>query len=117
MSDMVNTLHLAADVPGEYMGRNANFSGKGFAENTFNVKAMSKEKYDEWVEEVKKTAKPLTEEKFDELLEPGHVGQSTFTGTHLDYAPAPEGENAGHHHGSNTKNHSDETEEENHDNH
>lgn len=117
MSDMVNTLHLAADVPGEYMGRNANFSGKGFAENTFNVKAMSKEKYDEWVEEVKKTAKPLTEEKFDELLEPGHVGQSTFTGTHLDYAPAPEGENAGHHHGSNTKDHSDETEEENHENH
>ena len=42
MSDMVNTLHLAADVPGEYMGRNANFSGKGFAENTFNVKAMLK---------------------------------------------------------------------------
>ena len=35
MSDMVNTLHLAADEPGEYMGRNANFSGKGFAENTF----------------------------------------------------------------------------------
>ena len=32
MSDMVNTLHLAADVPGEYMGRNANFSGSGFAE-------------------------------------------------------------------------------------
>ena len=37
MSDMVNTLHLAADEPGELMGRNANFSGKGFAENTFPV--------------------------------------------------------------------------------
>ena len=35
MSDMMTTLHLAADEPGEYMGRNANFSGKGFAENTF----------------------------------------------------------------------------------
>ena len=52
MSDMVTTLHLAADVPGEYMGRNANFSGKGFAENTFHVTAMPQAEFDEWVEEV-----------------------------------------------------------------
>ncbi|MCL6574276.1 MAG: cytochrome aa3 quinol oxidase subunit II [Bacillus sp. (in: Bacteria)] len=101
MSDMVNTLHLAADVPGEFMGRNANFSGKGFAENTFNVEAMSAVDFDEWVEEVKDTAVPLTEEKFTELLEPGHLGQSTYTGTHLDFSPAPEGENGGHDHNSN----------------
>lgn len=91
MSDMVTTLHLAADVPGEYMGRNANFSGKGFAENTFNVKAVSDKEFDEWVKEVKETAEPLTKEKFDELLEPGHLGQSTYTGTHLGFSPPPEG--------------------------
>ncbi|CEH28607.1 quinol oxidase subunit 2 [Aneurinibacillus migulanus] len=100
MSDMITTLHLAADVPGEYMGRNANFSGKGFAENTFNVKAMPEVEFDQWVKEVKKTAKPLTEEKFDELLEPGHLGQLTFTGTHLEFLPPPEGEGGGHNHGS-----------------
>ncbi len=100
MSDMVNTLHLAADVPGEYMGRNANFSGKGFAENTFNVKAVSQDEFDKWVKDVKATAKPLTEETFKALLAPGHVGQSTYTGTHLPFMPAPEGEHAGHHHGS-----------------
>jgi cytochrome aa3-600 menaquinol oxidase subunit II len=91
MHDMVTTLHLAADVPGEFMGRNANFSGKGFAENTFNVTAMSQDDFDEWVEEVKETAKPITEEKFEDLLEPGHLGQLTFTGTHLRFSPAPEG--------------------------
>ncbi|OCA85012.1 cytochrome aa3 quinol oxidase subunit II [Pseudobacillus wudalianchiensis] len=96
MSDMVTTLHLAADEPGEYMGRNANFSGKGFAENTFDVTAMPQDEFDDWVKEVKKTAKPLTEEKFNDLLEPGHLGKSTYTGTHLDFSPAPEG----HHHGS-----------------
>jgi len=90
MSDMVTTLHLAADEKGEYMGRNANFSGKGFAENTFNVTAMSHEDFDDWVKEVKETAEPLTEEKFDELLEPGHLGQMTFTGTHLDFSLPPE---------------------------
>ncbi|WNS73625.1 cytochrome aa3 quinol oxidase subunit II [Bacillus sp. DTU_2020_1000418_1_SI_GHA_SEK_038] len=96
MSDMVTTLHLAADVPGEYMGRNSNFSGKGFAENTFNVKAMPETEFDKWVEEVKETAEPLTEEKFDKLLEPGHLGQLTFSNTHLEFRPAPE-----HNHGSN----------------
>ncbi len=95
MSDMVTTLHLAADVPGEFMGRNANFSGKGFAENTFEVTAMSPTKFVEWVDEVKETADPLTEEKFDQLLEPGHLGRMTFTGTHLDFMPPPN-----HNHGS-----------------
>lgn len=90
MSDMVNTLHLVADVPGELMGRNANFSGKGFAENTFQVDAMSEAKYNDWVKEVKETAKPLTKEKFAELLEPGHLGRSTYTGTHLEFSPPPE---------------------------
>ncbi|KGR74766.1 cytochrome aa3 quinol oxidase subunit II [Ureibacillus sinduriensis] len=90
MSDMVTTLHLAADEAGEYMGRNANFSGKGFAENTFNVTAMSQADFDEWVDEVHQTAEPITESQFEKLLEPGHLGQMTFTGTHLEFSPAPE---------------------------
>ncbi|MFS0688308.1 cytochrome aa3 quinol oxidase subunit II [Sporosarcina sp. 179-K 8C2 HS] len=95
MSDMITTLHLAADVPGEYMGRNANFSGKGFAENIFHVEAMPADEFDKWVEEVKATAEPLTEEKFTELLKPGHLGQMTFSGTHLEFLPPPEGHNHG----------------------
>jgi cytochrome aa3-600 menaquinol oxidase subunit 2 len=95
MSDMINTLHLAAEVPGEYMGRNSNFSGKGFAENIFNVEAMPQAEFDEWVADVKANAEPLTEERFDELLEPGHLGQLTFSGTHLEFSPPPE-----HDHGS-----------------
>ncbi|MFF3023805.1 cytochrome aa3 quinol oxidase subunit II [Gottfriedia sp. NPDC057948] len=97
MSDMVNTLYLAADVPGEYMGRNANFSGKGFAENTFNVEAVPVNKFNQWVKDVKKTASPLTKEKFTQLLKPGHLGELTFTGTHLEYLPPNEG---GHKHHS-----------------
>ncbi|MFK9094564.1 cytochrome aa3 quinol oxidase subunit II [Bacillus salipaludis] len=89
MSDMITTLHLAADEPGEMMGRNANFSGKGFAENMFNVTAMSEKDFDEWLKDVKKTAKPLSEKKFNELLKPGHLGQMTFTGTHLGFNPPP----------------------------
>ncbi len=117
MSDMVTTLHLAADETGELMGRNANFSGKGFAENTFNVNVVTPMDFEEWVDEVKQTAEPLTEEKFAELLEPGHLGQLTFSSTHLEFAPPPEGENGGHHHGSSSEEeaemeHEDETKNE-----
>ncbi|SDJ85211.1 cytochrome aa3 quinol oxidase subunit II [Sediminibacillus albus] len=100
MSDMVTTLHLAAEAPGEYMGRNANFSGEGFAENTFNVNAVTPDEFDEWVDEVKETADPITEEKYQELLEPGHLGQLTFSSTHLEFSPPPEGEHGGHNHGN-----------------
>lgn len=117
MSDMVTTLHLAADEPGEYMGRNANFSGKGFAENSFNVTAMPEAEFDEWVDEVQKTAKPLTEDKFNELLEPGHLGTSTYTGTHLEFNPAPSAENGGHDHGTSDSEESEEGSHENHENH
>ncbi|QUG40273.1 cytochrome aa3 quinol oxidase subunit II [Psychrobacillus sp. INOP01] len=111
MSDMVTTLHLAADAPGEFSGRNANFSGAGFAENTFEVTAMTPSDYQDWVEEVHETASPLTEEKFEELLEPGHLGRSTYTGTHLEFSPAPE-----HDHGS-TDNNTEESDHEQHNEH
>lgn len=89
MADMVTTLHLAADNPGEFWGRNANFSGRGTAENLFDVEAMTATDFDEWVAEVHANAEPITEEKFTELLEPGHLGKSTYTGTHLEFSPAP----------------------------
>jgi cytochrome aa3-600 menaquinol oxidase subunit 2 len=95
MANMLNTLHVVATVPGDYMGRNASFTGEGFAEQSFNVKAMPQNEFEKWVEEIKSTAEPLTEKKFNELLEPGHLGQLTFTGTHLTFSPPPTG-----HHGS-----------------
>ena len=61
---------------------------------------MSPAKFDEWVADVKATAKPLTEAKFDKLLETEHPGRLQYTGTHLEFSPAPEGENAGHVHKS-----------------
>lgn len=112
MADMITTLHLAADEQGELMGRNANFSGKGFAENRFSVNAVSPKDFEEWVDEVKETAKPLTEEKFEEILEPGHLGQMTFTGTHLEFAPPPE-----HNHGSDDTEEGHEVHEEEHTEH
>lgn len=96
MVNMINTLHLAADHPGTYWGRNSNFNGAGFAQMEFEVQAMTQKDYDKWVSDVKATAKPLTEKKFNELLKDGHLGRMTFTGTHLKFHPAP----SSHHHGA-----------------
>ncbi|GLY11074.1 cytochrome aa3 quinol oxidase subunit II [Pseudobacillus badius] len=99
MSDMVTKIHLSADTPGSYMGKNSNFSGEGFAHMEFEAQAMTPSEYKEWVSDVKQTAPKLTEKEFDQLLETPHVGRKTYTSTHLEFKPAPEGEHAGHHHG------------------
>jgi cytochrome aa3-600 menaquinol oxidase subunit 2 len=95
MADMVTTLHLLADEPGEMWGRNSNFSGKGSAHQLFDVQAVSPAEFEEWVEEAKAKSEPLTEEKFDKLLKTEYVGRQTFTGTHLEFSPAPEHGNHG----------------------
>ena len=99
MSDMVNTLNIVAEHEGSYMGKNSNFSGEGFAHMEFEALAMAPSEYDKWVKEVKDTVPELTESEFNKLLETAHVGRQTYSSTHLDFRPAPEGENAGHHHG------------------
>lgn len=104
MSDMVTKIHMAADTPGSYVGKNSNFSGKDFAHMEFEAQVMTTKDYDEWVQDVKDTAPALTEEEFDQLLEPSVLGRKTFSSTHLEFSPAPEGEHAGHNHGSNNEN-------------
>ncbi|MNC15625.1 Quinol oxidase subunit 2 precursor [compost metagenome] len=89
MSDMLTTLHLSADTEGSYMGRNANFSGKGFAHMEFEALVMSSKDYDAWVKEVKETAPKLTEEEFKGLLATDYLGRKTYSSTHLEFSPPP----------------------------
>lgn len=100
MSDMVTTIHLAADSPGSFIGKNSNFSGEGFAHMEFEALAMTQKEFEEWVQDVKETAPQLTESEFNQLLDTPHVGRKTYVSTHLEFRPAPEGEHSGHNHGS-----------------
>ncbi|WJY27587.1 cytochrome aa3 quinol oxidase subunit II [Sporosarcina trichiuri] len=100
MSDMVTKIHMSADVPGSFMGKNSNFSGEGFAKMEFEAQSLTDEDYKEWVADVRATAPALTEKEFDSLLAAEHVGRKTYSTTHLSFRPAPEGEHSGHHHGS-----------------
>ncbi|MCP3762777.1 cytochrome aa3 quinol oxidase subunit II [Domibacillus sp. A3M-37] len=103
MSAHVTKINMAADVPGSFMGRNSNFNGQGYAQMEFEAQAMTAADYDEWVNDVKDTAPELTESDFDELLETDFVGRKSYSSTHLEFSPAPEGE----HHGSPVSNEED----------
>ncbi|MDN3015252.1 cytochrome aa3 quinol oxidase subunit II [Paenibacillus sp. BSR1-1] len=83
MNKMETQLYLTADNPGEFLGRNTNFNGKGYADMEFTVEAKSSKDFEKWVKEVKANAPKLTEKKYNELLKPTHLGRETFTGTHL----------------------------------
>ncbi|AHV95854.1 cytochrome aa3 quinol oxidase subunit II [Paenibacillus sabinae] len=95
MSDMTTYLNLVSETQGDFLGRNTNFSGKGYAQMEFTARSMSAEEYDQWIKDVKATAPKLTEDKFKSLLATAHVGQETFSSTHLSFSPPP-GEHSEH---------------------
>lgn len=70
MAGMSTQLHLQADKMGEYRGSSANISGRGFSGMNFTVKATSKYEYNQWVNNVKKTAHHLTNEEYEHLSRP-----------------------------------------------
>ena len=59
MPNMITELNLIADVPGEYRGSSANFSGKGFAGMHFIAKASSAEEYEAWVKSAQEHTQSL----------------------------------------------------------
>jgi cytochrome aa3-600 menaquinol oxidase subunit 2 len=85
MAKMDSDLYLAADQPGEYIGKNTNFNGKGYANMEFTVEAQSPQKFSKWVKEVQNTAPKLSEKKYIDLLKPSNLGRETFSNTHLKW--------------------------------
>lgn len=85
MAKMETQMYLIADYPGSYEGRNTNFNGRGYADMQFEVLALSPQDYEKWVNEVQESAPKLTEEKYEEILKPTHLGRLTFSSTHLDW--------------------------------
>ncbi|MDA7025295.1 cytochrome aa3 quinol oxidase subunit II [Bacillus sp. CLL-7-23] len=85
MSGMEMEQYLQADHEGTYKGRNANFTGEGFADQKFNVNAVSEKSFNEWVKKTQKEAPKLTKSQYDKLMLPRHAEEMTFSSTHLKY--------------------------------
>jgi cytochrome aa3-600 menaquinol oxidase subunit 2 len=85
MAKMETQLYLVADQTGEYIGRNTNFNGKGYAGMEFTVEAQSPQAFSKWVKDVKGKAPKLTEKSYINLLKPSNLGRETFSNTHLAF--------------------------------
>ncbi|MEF3309430.1 cytochrome aa3 quinol oxidase subunit II [Paenibacillus sp. GYB004] len=84
MPGMVNDLYLQADEPGEYKGRNSNFTGVGMTHQQFKFVALEEEDYRDWVKETQENAPKLVEETYEKLMLPETVDEMTFSSTHLE---------------------------------
>jgi len=67
MNGMATQLHLQADQPGTYRGISAHYSGEGFADMHFDVRALPADQFTGWIETARKQGTPLTEKNYAAL--------------------------------------------------
>src|SRR5271165_4406537 len=73
MGGMTTHLNLLAAETGEYPGFSANFSGDGFAEMRFVVKAVPASDFDGWVAQARGTGSALDDDAYAELAKPSQA--------------------------------------------
>ena len=79
MPGMVTQLYLQADHPGTFRGLSANFSGEGFSDMRFTMKAVASEDFPQWVDSVRSAGPVLDAQAYSELAKPSvAVAPSTF---------------------------------------
>ena len=67
MNGMVTQLNLKADHPGDYYGQSAQFSGRGFSDMRFVLRAVVPESFEQWVDKARKSPMRLDEEAYRAL--------------------------------------------------
>ena len=84
MPGMTTQLNLQADKPGIYDGLSAQFSGPGFSDMRFTLRAESGDKFTTWVAQVHERGGVLDELTLAQLVRP------TRAGGELSYGSVPE---------------------------
>lgn len=70
MPGMESKLHAVINVPGEYEGFSANYSGAGFSHMRFRFRGLSERDFERWVEEQRASGAQLGRETYLELEKP-----------------------------------------------
>lgn len=73
MAGMQTRLHFLADAPGRFLGRNTQYSGAGFADQTFQAIAMEPAEFAAWVEQVRGSAERLDQARYRALARPSQA--------------------------------------------
>ena len=74
MAGMRTKLHLKATSPGQFMGENTQYNGKGFNKEKFRARAMTADGFRDWVNTVKSKGVALTPGVYDTIRSDGTVG-------------------------------------------
>jgi cytochrome o ubiquinol oxidase subunit 2 len=80
MTGMTTKLHLVADKSGTYAGSSANYSGEGFPQMKFAVKAVPEEEFDAWVVQTEQLPTVLDMPSYTALAEPSEAGPARYYG-------------------------------------
>lgn len=67
MNGMATQLHLQADEPGVYPGLSAHFSGDGFPDMMFEVRAVTADQFNDWVAATRERGPALDTAAYDRL--------------------------------------------------
>ena len=59
MNGMTSRLNLRADTPGTYQGLSSHYSGDGFSDMHFEVRAVSPDQFDDWVAKTQRSPQKL----------------------------------------------------------
>ena len=80
MAGMETRLNLRAHGPGQFTGRNTQYSGAGFSDQNFQVRAVSPAEFDAWVAGAKETQHALGSAAYAALAQPSSkVPVSTYS--------------------------------------
>jgi cytochrome o ubiquinol oxidase subunit 2 len=78
MAGMETQLHLLADQPGEFQGRNTQFSGSGFANQHFEARATSDQDFEAWVAKARQSGVKLDAAAYQQLAKPSQLHPVTY---------------------------------------
>lgn len=78
MAGMQTRLNLLADEPGQFVGRNTQYSGKGFSDQHFAAIAMTPADFDAWLATVRQSPDTLDEAAYRVLAKPSERHPKTY---------------------------------------
>jgi len=81
MAGMQTRLQMLADQPGTFVGRNSQYSGGGYSQQHFEVKAMSQADFDAWVARAKQGGTRLDAATYPALAARSRANPITYYST------------------------------------
>lgn len=78
MSGMRTQLHLLPTQTGDFMGKNYQYNGRGFASERFHARSMTDEQFKSWIKKAKASGQRLDEARYAELTKPSQPEGVTY---------------------------------------